>query len=154
MGFFSRLLSALVHVFHLESNSPPAQSVRLHSFDCAWASKVDGPGLCSTRQVHHGGCCCRRPSQISESRFSQCLDPSTRQAMCGLFVRKLTHPLFCLFPGSPIAWKTSCMHSKRIMHRRESFETSPLRSCGPTNRPHASQSMVQHCPSTELPSPE
>ena len=73
--------------------------------------------------------CCRRPSQISESRFSRRLDPSTRLAICGLFVRKLTRPPSRLSLASPSAWKTSCLHSKRIMHGRESCDASPLRSC-------------------------
>ena len=34
--------------------------------------------------------CCRKPSQISESRFSRRLVPSTFLAICGLFVRKLS----------------------------------------------------------------
>ena len=62
---------------------------------------------------------CCRPSQISASRFSRRLDPSTRLAVCGLFVRKLARPPSRLSLASLSAWKTSCRHSKRIMHGRE-----------------------------------
>ena len=55
--------------------------------------------------------CCRRPSQISESRFSRRLVPSTFLAICGLFVRKLTRSPSRLSLALPSAWKTSCLHS-------------------------------------------
>ena len=78
--------------------------------------QVEWPGLfhSSTSPT-----CCRRPSQISESRSSRRLDPSTRLAICELFVRKLTRSPLRLSLASPSAWKTSCLHSKRIMHGRE-----------------------------------
>ena len=63
--------------------------------------------------------CCRRPSQISEPKSSRRLDPSTRLEICRLFVRKLTRSQSRLSLASPSKWKTSCMHSKRIMHGRE-----------------------------------
>ena len=56
--------------------------------------------------------CCRRQSQISKSRCSRRLDPSTH------LVRKLTRSPSRLSLASPSAWKTSCLHSKRIMHGR------------------------------------
>ena len=73
--------------------------------------------------------CCRRPSQISEARFYRLLDPSTRLAICGLFVRKFTRPPSRLPLASPSAWKTSCLNSKRTMHGRESCDATPLGSC-------------------------
>ena len=70
--------------------------------------------------------CCRGPSQISEPRLSGRLDPSTRLAIRGLFVRKSTRPPSSLSLSSPSAWNTSCLHSKRVMHGRESCDASPL----------------------------
>ena len=45
------------------------------------------------------------------------LDRSTRLAICGLFVKKLSRSPSRLSLALPSAWKTSCLHSKRIMHR-------------------------------------
>ena len=45
-----------------------------------------------------------------------------------VFVRKLTRPPSRLPLALPSTWKTSCLHSKRIMHGRESCDASPLRS--------------------------
>ena len=52
---------------------------------------------------------------VRRSRNPDPLDfwiPSTRLAICGLFVRKLTRSPSCLSLASPCAWKTSCLHSK------------------------------------------
>ena len=61
---------------------------------------------------------CQRPSQISESRFSRRLDPSTRLAICGLFVRKAHSssvlPVSCVTKRG----KTSCLHFKRVMNEK------------------------------------
>ena len=73
--------------------------------------------------------CCRRPSQISVSRFSRRLAPSKFPATCGLFVRKLPRSPSRLSLALPSAWKTPCLHSKRIVHGRESCNALPLRSC-------------------------
>ena len=67
--------------------------------------------------------CCRRPSQMSESRFSRRLEPSTFLTICGLFVRKLTRSPSHLSLALPSAWKEG------IMHGRESCNELPLRSC-------------------------
>ena len=124
------------------SDSAPAQSVHVHSSDCA--SSVSGEEgrrvksndlTCVPLAMHimadvcTSPTCFQRPSQISKSRSSRRLDPSTRLAICGLFVRKLTRSQSRLSLPSPSKWKTSCLHSKRIMHGRESCDASPLRSC-------------------------
>ena len=67
--------------------------------------------------------CCRRPSQISESRFSRRLVPSTFLAIWGLFVKKLTRSPSPLSLALPSAWKTSCLHSNRIMHGRRELRS-------------------------------
>ena len=59
------------------------------------------------------------PSQISESRFSRRLVPSTILATCGLFVRKLIRSPSCLSLALPSVWMTSCLHSNGILHGRE-----------------------------------
>ena len=71
------------------------------------ARQVDGLRLCSTRQVHHGGCVAYVANLLPKAfgRSRRRLDP---------FIR---------------ARKTSCVHSKRIAHGRESRDASPLRSC-------------------------
>ena len=88
-----------------------------------WGSQVEGPDLCSTCQP------VAEDSQIPESRFSRRLVPSTFLAICGLFVRQLTRFPSRLSLALPSAWKTSCLHSKRFMHGRESCNALPLRSC-------------------------
>ena len=115
--------------FPLESNSAPAQSVRLDSSDCASSvaplqylgSHVDGPSLRSARQVHHGGCVALRRQLVAQdprrSRSPDSLDVWILAPVfqCGLFVVKLTRPPSRLSLASPNAWKTSCLHSTRIM---------------------------------------
>ena len=64
--------------------------------------------------------CCRRPSQISQSRLSPRLEPSTFLAICGLFVRKLTRSPSRLSLAFPSAWKTSGLHSKRVRMKYDS----------------------------------
>ena len=59
------------------------------------------------------------PRRSQKSRFSRRLAPSTFLAICGLFVRKLTRSPSRVSLALPSAWKTSCLHSKRIMHGRE-----------------------------------
>ena len=96
--------------------------------------QVDGPGLCSTRQVHHGGCVPyvanllpKTLADLGVQILSTCgsLHPSGKMWAVR---EELTRPPSRLSLASPSAWKTSCLHSKRIMHGRESCDVSPLRS--------------------------
>ena len=122
------LLDRIQLLHNLSAFTPPTAPLQY------LGSQVDGTGLCSTRRVHHDGCDLRRQlvaedPRSSESRFSRRSNPSTRLAICGLLVRKLPRPPSRLSLASPSAWKTSCLHSKRPMHGRESCDASPLRSC-------------------------
>ena len=58
------------------------------------------------------------PSLASSQYFPSRIEFSSCLAICGPFVRKLT-PSPRLSLALPNVWKTSCLHSKRIMHGRE-----------------------------------
>ena len=81
----------------------PPSLLRLRFFSI-WGVKSKGLtcvplAMCIVEEVCPASpICCRRPSQISESRFSRRLVLSTRLAICGLFVREasLVLRLACL----------------------------------------------------------
>ena len=87
---------------------------------------VERPDLCSTCYVHRGRCvaCITNllPKTLADLRSPDSHDvwsvPPFWQYV-GLFVKKLTRSPSRLSLASPSAWKTSRLHSKRIMHPRE-----------------------------------
>ena len=108
----------------------PPSLIRLRLFSI-WGVKWT-PDLCSTCHVHRGECVACVANQLPKTLADLSLQILTTIGTfhpCGLFVRKLTRPPFRLSLALPSAWKTSCPHSKRIMHGRESCDVSPLGSC-------------------------
>ena len=136
-GFNSPLASSQYFLSRIEFSSCTNLSTFTHPTALLqyWVCQVEGLDLSSTRHVHQSRCvtCVANllPKTLADLRVQILTTIGAFHLNGNMWAvrEKLTRSPSRLSLALLSAWKTSCLHSKRIMHGRESCDASPLRSC-------------------------